>query len=388
MKIAWIVPGFSSDERDWCIPALLDLARAMAARHEVHVFALHYPYRRDRYSVFGARVHAIGGANRRGWRLPGAWNALLREVTHEHRAAGFDALHAFWAYEPGVLAAWLKRRLGVRTIVSLAGGELIDLPEIGYGYGGRRLLMRAMRWAMRQADAVTAGSRGLLNSYQLPVIRGDYSTRSEAEWWGPGVRSKFMFAPLGVDTTLFTPQGRHLEVPPTTLINVGSLQPVKGQADLIRAFRFVVDRQAETRLSIVGSGPLRAELESLVHELNLASWVSFAGEVRHEQLPDIYCEAAVFVQASLHEAQGMAVLEAAACGAPIVGTLVGALADLAPDAAVTSPPGDPLGLAQAILSVLDDPARRQALSQAARARVEQVYSLEAAADRFRAIYAG
>ncbi len=418
VKIAWIVPGFSGDERDWCIPALLDLARVMAAWHEVHVFALHYPYRRDRYSVFGARVHAIGGANRRGWRLPGAWNALLREVTREHHAAGFDALHAFWVYEPGVLAVWLKRRLGVRTIVSLAGGELIDLPEIGYGYGGRRLLMRAMRWALRRADVVTAGSRGLLKRIPHPPspspetkqsISGEGEMHSPlltttlrlrcaplralSSGEGPGVRPRCVFAPLGVDTMLFASasgdasHSRHREMPPT-LINVGSLQPVKGQADLIRAFRFVVDRHAEARLSIVGSGPLRAELEGLARELNLAGSVNFTGEVRHEQLPDMYREATVFVQASFHEAQGMAVLEAAACGVPIVGTPVGALADLAPDAAVIASPGDSIRLAQAILSVLDDPARRQALGKAARARVEQVYSLEAAAERFQAIYSG
>jgi len=91
---------------------------------------------------------------------------------------------------------------------------------------------------------------------------------------------------------------------------------------------------------------------------------------------------------SLHEAQGMARLEAAACGLPIVGTSVGALADLAPDAAVASPPGDPIRLAQAILSVLDDPARQRMLSESARARVEAVYSLEAAASRFETLYRG
>ncbi len=370
MRIAWIVPGFSNDERDWCIPALLDLARVMAARHDLHIFALRYPYRRDRYAVFRATVHPIGGAHGGRWTLPGVWRAMSSAVTREHRRTRFDVLHAFWVYEPGVIAAWLKRSLGVRTIVHLAGGELIDLPGIAYGYGGRRVLMRAMRWALRQADVVTAGSMRYLDEARSAANLDD---------------ERLAFAPLGVDLETFSPEGRHLEMTPT-VINVGSLQPVKGQADLIRAFRFVADRAPNARLAIVGDGPLRARLERLARELDLTGRLHFAGDLRHERLPDVYRQATVFVQASLHEAQGMAVLEAAACGVPIVGTPVGALADLAPDAAVTSPPGDPLRLAQAILSVLDDPARGRELGQAARARVEQMYGLEVAVERFEKLY--
>ena len=372
MRIAWIVPGFSSDERDWCIPALLDMARALAARHGLHIFALRYPYRRDRYKVFGATVYAIGGGHRGRWTLPGVWRAMLSAVTREHQRARFDVLHAFWVYEPGVIAAWLKRRLGARTIVSAAGGELVNLPEIAYGYGGYRVVMGAMRWALRQADVVTAGSMRYLHE-----VRGVANLDDE----------RLAFAPLGVDVDMFAPGSRHLEMPPT-VITVGSLQPVKGQADLMRAFRFVADREANARLAIVGDGPLRAGLETLARELNLAGRVNFAGDVRHEQLPDVFRQATVFVQASLHEAQGMAALEAAACGLPLVGTPVGALADLAPDAAVISPPGDPIRLAQAILSVLDDPARGRELGQAARARVEQMYGLEVAVERLEALYRG
>jgi len=370
MKIAWIVPGFSSDERDWCIPALLDLARTLAARHELHVFALHYPFRRNRYSVFGARVHAIGGANRRGWRLPAILNAAASEVAREHRQSRFDALHAFWVYEPGIIAAWLKRRLGVRVIVTVAGGELVNLPGIAYGLAGRRWLLRLMRWAMRQADVVTAGSSGPLDDVRSVAGRD---------------ASRIALAPLGVDMAMFHSAGRRPETP-AVLVNVGSLQAVKGHADLIRAFRFVVDRESNVRLRIAGAGELRAELEALSAELNLHDHVQFVGEVRHDQLPDVYRRATMFVQASYHEAQGMAVLEAAACGLPIVGTRVGALADLAPDAAVATPPGDPIRLGQNILTVLSDPARLRALGHAAQDRAQKIYSLEASVARFESLY--
>ena len=372
MKIAWIVPGFSSDERDWCIPALLDLARTLAAQHDLHVFALRYTYRRDRYAVFGATVRAIGGAQRGRWTLPGVWRAMLSEVAREHRRARFDVLHAFWLWEPGVIAAWLRGRLGVRTIVSLAGGELTHLPAIGYGYGGRRWLMRAMGWAIRRADVVAAGSTGLLSK-----ARDLFGLDS----------GRLAFAPLGVDVKMFSPEDRRVSAP-AAIVNAGSLQPVKGQADLIRAFQHVVDRVSEARLAIAGDGPLRADLEALTAQLRLADRVTFLGDVRHEALPGVYRAATLFAQASQHEAQGVAALEAAACGLPIVGTPVGALVDLAPDAALASPVGDPIRLAQAIASILGDRARLRAMGQAARARVEQTYSLEAAASRFEWLYHG
>jgi glycosyltransferase involved in cell wall biosynthesis len=190
---------------------------------------------------------------------------------------------------------------------------------------------------------------------------------------------------LGVDVEMFAPETGLRESSPT-IVNVGSLQPVKGQAILIRAFRFVADRKANVRLVIAGAGELRSELELLTAELNLSDRVHFLGDVRHEQLPAVYRDATLFVQASLHEAQGMAVLEAAACGLPIAGTMVGALADLAPDAALAVPPGDPIRLAQLVLSVLDDPQRLRTLGQAARARVVETYSLDASADRFERLY--
>jgi glycosyltransferase involved in cell wall biosynthesis len=233
---------------------------------------------------------------------------------------------------------------------------------------------------MRQADVVTAGSQGLIEK-----------TREVVKLDG----ERLAFAPLGVDVEMFSPEGRHLspslrhrnpqELLPS-IVNVGSLQAVKGQADLIHAFRFVVDREPKARLAIVGDGPLRTHLEALARQLDLADRMSFAGDVRRERLPETYRAASVYVQSSLHESQGMAMLEAAACGLPIVGTPVGALADLAPEAALTAPCGDPLRMAQAILSVLGDADRRRALGEAARTRVEQVYRLEAAADRFEALY--
>ena len=59
MKIGLVVPGFSADEQDWCIPALLDYVRVLAQQAEVHVFTLRWPERGGTYSVYGATVRPV-----------------------------------------------------------------------------------------------------------------------------------------------------------------------------------------------------------------------------------------------------------------------------------------------------------------------------------------
>jgi glycosyltransferase involved in cell wall biosynthesis len=324
MKIALIVPGFSADERDWCIPALRDYAQALSRRAEVHVLALRWPEHAGSYSCFGASVRALGGRPHMGARALGLWNRADRALSAEHRRAPFDVLHAFWADEPGWLAAWIGRKLGVPVVISIAGGEIVALREIGYG--GLRIPGRGAmtRWGLGRAAAVGVGSR-----YLLDLAREHLGVRD---------RTKLIVAPLGVDTTLFSRPARALR-PPLVHLNVGSLYPVKGQAILIRAFARAVAPPAVLR--IVGAGPLRADLEKLASDLGVAERVAFLGEIPHERMPEVYRNADLFVQSSLHEAQGMAVLEAAACGLPAVGTAVGLL----PEIGRASPPGDEFALA-------------------------------------------
>src|SRR5690606_17827872 len=99
---------------------------------------------------------------------------------------------------------------------------------------------------------------------------------------------------------------------------------------------------------IAGEGPRLAALRAQAAALGLAERVSFLGAVDHGALPQFYAPASLFVQTSRHEAQGMALLEAAACGVPAVGTPVGVLPELGLAAA------DEASLAASLLSLLDD----------------------------------
>src|SRR5436305_445299 len=124
MKVGIVVPGFGADERDWCIPVLVDVLRALAERAEVHVFALRYPGRKDRYRVHGIQVQSLGGGEaRRAGRLR-LLRVARRAVIDEHRRGAFSVLHGLWLDEPAWVASSAGCALGVPSVASVMGGEL------------------------------------------------------------------------------------------------------------------------------------------------------------------------------------------------------------------------------------------------------------------------
>lgn len=368
MRIGVIVPGFSADEGDWCIPALRTLVAELARHDDVRVVTLRYPHQRRRYRLFGAEVLALGGATVRGAGSAWLWQATLRELAALHRRAPFDVLHAFWASETGAVAAIAGRLLRIPVIVSIAGGELVALPQIGYGgqlVSSERLKIRL---ALRLATRITAGSA--------------YACQMATPFLTPGAVCQQL--PLGIDQTLFAPGTIALETPPR-LVQAASLVPVKDQATLLRALALLRTRRVTCSAELAGAGPLEAPLRELASQLGLASIVRFCGELAHDQLPAFYSGAALFVLSSLHEAQCMAALEAAACGVPLIGSAVGVLPELAPDAATCVTPGDPAALADAIEALLRDAPRRLAMAHAAH-QGSAAYGSERCVAQLRQVY--
>lgn len=372
MRIAVLTPGFSADEHDWCIPALTGLVRELARVHEVQLFTLRYPPRRGSYRAFSARVHALGGAPRGPLGRLSLLARALARIRREGRRAPFTLLHGMWADEAGFLAVAAGRVLGVPSVVSLLGGELVALPGIGYGTwlspAGRALVRRALR----HADAVTVGS-GTMAEMASPLVPAGRLHR----------------LPLGVDTVLFHPRdgaSAAVTLPGSpALLHVGSLVAVKDQATLLRAFAQVAEELPGARLHLVGDGPLRPALAALAGEVGVSPRVTFHGAVAHERLPAYYRAATLCVLSSRFESQSMVVLEAAACGRATVGTAVGVLPEL-DGAARHVPVGDTCALAGAVLDLARDPARLAAAGEASRAAVAERYTLSGSVARLNALY--
>jgi glycosyltransferase involved in cell wall biosynthesis len=156
---------------------------------------------------------------------------------------------------------------------------------------------------------------------------------------------------------------------------LGRLAPQKRVDLALRAWARVIEAVPDARLDVYGDGPLRGELQGLVEELGLAASVTLHGPT--DQRDAIFDRAALFVTSTAFEGQGLSIAEALARGLPVVSfdarygprEAVG-------DAGILVPPGDVAGLADAVISLLQDDARRAELSSRAR-RAAAAFSADA-----------
>ncbi len=166
----------------------------------------------------------------------------------------------------------------------------------------------------------------------------------------------------------------------------GFLSEEKGHAKLLAALPKIREKNPNCRLLLAGEGPRRAALEHQGAALGLGESVVFAGFV--ENLPEFYDAMDVFIFPSLSEGLGTALLLAMAHGLPVVASARGGIPEAVRDGEngllVADP--EPELLADAVLSVIDDPERAQRLGEAARRTVEQQFSAEQMVDNTLAVY--
>jgi len=182
----------------------------------------------------------------------------------------------------------------------------------------------------------------------------------------------------GVDLGAFSPIGPVADRSPAPLVvSVGRLCAQKGQDTLIRAVARLEDRSV--RLTLVGDGPDRADLQRLSDELGVEDRVDFIGQA--DPRPH-YRAADLVVTASRWEGQSLVLLEAMASGATVVATPA-ASSGLGPEAGVTVTDGaEPAQLAATLADLLADPARRVALAGTARQFAQRHHSSERTARQY------
>lgn len=180
---------------------------------------------------------------------------------------------------------------------------------------------------------------------------------------------------------------------PVELLSVGRLVEFKGLKYLLSALAEPALAQRPLRLQVVGDGPLRAALEAQAQALGLGARVRFLGAQPREAVQalmdaaDLYLAPVVIDAEGNTETQGVALLEALACGLPVIASAVGGIPETLGEAAAgLVPPGEPAALADAIAQLLDDSARWPLLSRAGRARVDRHYQNQAWLDRLEQLY--
>jgi glycosyltransferase involved in cell wall biosynthesis len=176
---------------------------------------------------------------------------------------------------------------------------------------------------------------------------------------------------------------------PLHVLTVGRLTQVKGQAVLIDAVSRLAANGTDVRLTIVGDGPKRGELERIAERTASADGrVRFTGAVSQDEIASYYESADVFALSSFAEGIPVVLMEAMAYGIPVVATRVMGVAELVDDgrSGLLVNPGRPDLMADAIARLAGDAELREAIGTAARAIVEQEFDVRRSAERLARLF--
>ncbi len=230
------------------------------------------------------------------------------------------------------------------------------------------LLLRVIqRFVFANARAAVAGNREAGMLLQRAGFRGAVSVLPQ----------------LGVDVGRFSPGADNGGADVPVVGFVGRLVLGKGIMALLDS---VARIDAPFRVMVVGNGPLRTEVLARARALGLDGKLVLHDAVRHHEVPEYLQRMSLLVlpsrtTATWKEQFGHVLIEAMACGVPVVGSDSGAIPEVIGDAGVVVPEGDVTALTRAISQLLADPARRRELAARGRARVLSQYTNESIAQR-------
>lgn len=265
-----------------------------------------------------------------------------------------DFTIAFFGIPSGPVAWLVKAVYGVPYIVSLRGGDVPGFQAYDLGTY-HRLSGFLIRFIWHQARLVVANSWGL---------------RSLAWRWKPDVPVEVI--PNGVDVELFRPRVSATGDGPLQLLFVGRLTRQKGVDVLIKSLHLIKE-EVSIEAQMVGDGDKRSELEMLVKQLGLKDRVTFLGWRTREEIPTYYQRADIFVLPSRDEGMPNVVLEAMACGLPVIATRIAGNEELVREGetGLLVPCENSLALAQALAKLSGDEALRKRMGEAGRLLVQE-----------------
>ena len=211
-----------------------------------------------------------------------------------------DVIHAHWAIPTGLIGVMVGFLLRRPLIVTIHGSDLrVALERRGFL---RKLFVHVCRTAVH-LNCVSEVQRKELERQGIPS-------------------GKISATPMGIDAAFLEigkNRGGDLENRPVTILSNRNLLPIYNVSLLIRTIPIVLEVEPETAFLIAGDGAEKGALEREVKNLNINSSVKFLGRVPHEEMPNLLCQADIYVSTSLHDGTSVSLLEAMGSGAfPVV----------------------------------------------------------------------
>lgn len=376
-------------EGDTAAPFIASIAEGIAALgHSVDVVAPYHPklvtgvrngVTLHDYHVPGDRTNPLWGyaqsldsdVKLRGMALAIAPIALHQTFWHSLRiakATGAQLIHAHWVLPNGFPAALIAKRLGLPLAVSLHGSDMF--------LAGKNLVLRKIASSVfHRAGAVTACSPDL----QMQAIGMSGRDVKVLEY--------------GVDVEHFRP-AEFSQRKQRSIVSVGRLVHKKGFSQLLKAFAGLVAYYNDSTLTIAGSGPLLADLQSESQALGISGSVHFPGNVNRDQLPALYASADVVVVPSVTDQYGNrdglpnVFLEALSSGCAVVASDIPGIRSVVSGgkAAVLVPSGDVNSLRDALLNLLRNPNQADLLREESRKKATADLSWVAKSRELESVY--
>ncbi len=252
------------------------------------------------------------------------WNGYLceRQIYPRLAASRSDVVLGFWVYPDGYAAVQAGHRLGKPVIVSARGSDVRRIAD--------PFTDRFVRATLRSADAI--------------ITVSDELRERAMELGAPGERTRTISN--GIDQDVFRHQPRAearrklgVDQDSRIILFVGWLSPTKGLAELLEAFGTLAQQDAGLQLVCAGEGAFRTNILEFAARRGLEQRIRLPGGCSSEAVSQWMNAADVFCLPSYSEGCPNVVLEAAACGCPVVATAVGGTPDLvSPDTGILVPP--------------------------------------------------
>ncbi|MGB8028813.1 MAG: N-acetyl-alpha-D-glucosaminyl L-malate synthase BshA [Terracidiphilus sp.] len=329
--------------------------------HEVHFISYSQPFRLNGRDD-GIFYHEVPVSNYPLFEFPPYDLALASRMAEVAEFNSLDLLHVHYAIPHSVSALLARQMLAARgrrlPFVTTLHGTDITLVGLDRSY------LPITRYAIQESDGVTS-----ISNYLRERTIADFDVTRPIETITNFVNCD-VYTPIKDEATRARCRAHYAAPDESLLVHLSNFRPVKRVTDVVKIFALVA-RERPAQLILIGDGPDRSAAEWLAHDLGIHARIHFLG--KQERVSELLALADLLLMPSELESFGLAALEAMACKVPSIATRVGGVPELI-DEGVTGllfPVGDVEGMAHGALSLLNDPARLDAMREAARKEAQK-----------------
>lgn len=325
MKICLVPTMFPKYKGDYYGSFVFDEAKLLVKKgFEVHVVTQHNPHTKYNEIIDGIHIHRFK------WLEPKQFKALvhfkglkdnLRFITYLIslffkviriiRKHDIEIIHAHSTIPTGFIGVIVGKIMGKPVFITTHGMDVNNFIETSF-------LKQLMLFSLKSCDKIICVSEDLANTIA-----------------DLGIDSKIVVLRNAVDTNKFKPlknmeirQKYGIKKNSILILFVGYLDVFKGIFELIDAFFEVNKENNDLKVMIIGEGPQESKIKDKVSKLKLDTSIIFTGKISSEDIPQYYQAADIFVLPSYTEGTPLAVIEAMACGLPIIASNVGGISEI------------------------------------------------------------